>query len=272
MLSPQTREVEAAEPNALLPHQAMTRNFSRPPRRAGSWGNKGPETPGSKTGRSLVASRFPGRMGPPPTQWKRPEPLRKVASRKGTFLPAGCICSGAGLARGYASHAGKAPGPGRRWVLCREPLPRVFVAACKRTFSGTERSCQGFLLGGFFCEWFACRMLCVLPWGEPLTVSASHIKHSHVTSCPPTTLRSAASRRHITSLERIQSTATTDIKSHQLINRNPPAPSLRSPQSPKIYPSVYQKPSLHRFLTSRAQNKEIRTILSCRYPPFLLPF
>lgn len=57
-----------------------------------------------------------------------------------------------------------------------------------------------------------------------------------------------------------RSTAATDIKRRQLINRDPPAPPPRPSQIPPFYPSIYQEPSLHRFRTSRAQRqRQIRT-------------
>ena len=83
-----------------------------------------------------------------------------------------------------------------------------------------------------------------------------------------TTSRSASSRHHSTSRDRLQSTTATDIKSHQLINRDPPAPSLRSPQStrPSTRNLVYTVSEPPAPKTNKA-----RTILSCRYPPFPPP-
>lgn len=69
-----------------------------------------------------------------------------------------------------------------------------------------------------------------------------------------------------------RSTAATDIKRRQLINRDPPAPPPRPSQIPPFYPSIYREPSLHRFRTSRAQRqRQTRTHSSMRisglHPP-----
>lgn len=121
------RVPEAAEPNALLPHQAIPRNFPARPDAQGRGGDKGPGTPGCQD-RKVPGGRlaFPGRTGPPPTQWKRPKP----SSQRNLSLPPFSPCRLRLRPRAQGWHVvmrlapGKPRVSGGGWVLCREAAPR----------------------------------------------------------------------------------------------------------------------------------------------------
>lgn len=132
------RVLKAAEPNARLPHQAMPRNFPARPGAQGRAGDKGSDTPGCQD-RKVPGGRlaFPGRTGPPPTQWTRPEPF---LAKEPFSLQAASAPRAQGWHVVMRLALGKPRVPGRGWVLCREAAPRCRRPETHPRWDGAELS------------------------------------------------------------------------------------------------------------------------------------